>query len=396
MVKVMKETVNSAVIAAGGSGLRMGGEIPKQFIKICGIPVIIRTLLKFEECDAVDETVIVARNEDVDIIKRLASEYGVKKISDIVPGGATRQESVLNGIKAANGKYVFIHDAARPFVTREQINKVIEQTHRCGAAALGVTVKDTLKTVDGGGMIINTVSREDKYCIQTPQGFEKSFLINAHTKALNDGLSVTDDCALAEYMGKPIKVIDGSSLNIKITTPEDILIGEGILKSEKKESGIMRVGSGYDVHKLTENRKLIIGGVEIPYELGLLGHSDADVLLHAVMDAMLGAAALGDIGKHFPDTDEEWRGADSRKLLTAVAELIKKERFEVVNIDATVVAQRPKLLAYIPKMREEISKAAGVAKDCINVKATTTEKLGFCGRGEGIAAEAVCMLKKID
>ena len=390
----MNNIINSAVIAAGGSGTRMGGNVPKQFVRIGGIPIIVRTLLKFETCSDIDEIIVVVRDCDIETVKILLDEYKITKLTRIVKGGATRQASVLNGINAASGRFVFIHDAARPFVTPEQISEVVSETHRFGAATLGVPIKDTLKTVKKDGMISETVDRENKYSIQTPQGFEIEMIRAAHREAERKGVSVTDDCALAELSGASVKVVEGSSLNIKLTTPEDIILAEGILNSEKGETEQVRVGLGYDVHRLVKERELILGGIKIPYELGLLGHSDADVLLHSIMDAMLGAAALGDIGTHFPDTDEKWRGADSCMLLAAVRNILKENGFSVVNIDATIIAQKPKLADFIPHMREKISEVLEISAACVSVKATTTEKLGFCGRGEGIAAEAICMIKK--
>ncbi|MBD9009373.1 MAG: 2-C-methyl-D-erythritol 2,4-cyclodiphosphate synthase [Clostridiales bacterium] len=390
----MNNIINSAVIAAGGSGTRMGGNVPKQFVRIGGIPIIVRTLLKFETCSDIDEIIVVVRDCDIETVKILLNEYKITKLTRIVKGGATRQASVLNGINAASGRFVFIHDAARPFVTPEQISEVVNETHRFGAAALGVPIKDTLKTVKKDGMISETVDRENKYSIQTPQGFEIEMIRAAHREAERKGVSVTDDCALAELSGASVKVVEGSSLNIKLTTPEDIILAEGILNSKKGETEQVRVGLGYDVHRLVKERELILGGIKIPYELGLLGHSDADVLLHSIMDAMLGAAALGDIGTHFPDTDEKWRGADSCMLLAAVRNILKENGFSVVNIDATIIAQKPKLADFIPHMREKISEVLEISAACVSVKATTTEKLGFCGRGEGIAAEAICMIKK--
>ena len=390
----MNNIINSAVIAAGGSGTRMGGNVPKQFVRIGGIPIIVRTLLKFETCSDIDEIIVVVRDCDIETVKILLDEYKITKLTRIVKGGATRQASVLNGINAASGRFVFIHDAARPFVTPEQISEVVNETHRFGAAALGVPIKDTLKTVKKDGMISETVDRENKYSIQTPQGFEIEMIRAAHREAERKGVSVTDDCALAELSGASVKVVEGSSLNIKLTTPEDIILAEGILNSKKGDTEQVRVGLGYDVHRLVKERELILGGIKIPYELGLLGHSDADVLLHSIMDAMLGAAALGDIGTHFPDTDEKWRGADSCMLLAAVRNILKENGFSVVNIDATIIAQKPKLADFIPHMREKISEVLEISAACVSVKATTTEKLGFCGRGEGIAAEAICMIKK--
>lgn len=389
----MNGIITSAIIAAAGSGSRMKSEIPKQFMPLCGIPILVRTLLKFESCPDIDEIIIVTRKSDIKTVENIVSEYKIGKVYSITEGGSTRQESVQNGLNAAHGKYVLIHDGARPFVTPEQISSVIDELHSCDAAALGIPVTDTLKLVNSEESIIGTQSRDGLYCIQTPQGFKTDVIKQAHKTAAADGLSVTDDCALCENIGIEVRVVHGSSSNIKITTPEDMEHGMGILNyTEQTERKKMRVGMGYDVHKLTENRPLILGGVNIPYNLGLLGHSDADVLLHAIMDALLGAASLGDIGKHFPDTDPEWLGADSQKLLTRVGELLKERGAEIVNIDSTIIAQQPKLAEYISDMIKNISSTLQISENAVSVKATTTEKLGFCGRGEGIAAEAVCCI----
>lgn len=379
-----------AIIAAAGSGSRMKSGTSKQFIELNGIPVLIRTLLAFDKAEKIDGVIIVTRKTDIETVKDMVKTYGIKKVLTIAVGGETRQDSVSNALKVTDSEYVLIHDGARPFITSEQINSVASALSENDAAALGKPVTDTLKIVKNG-YISGTQERASLYGIQTPQGFKTSVIKDAHKAAKENGLSVTDDCALCEHMGIKIKIIEGSSSNIKITTPDDLPIAMGILNS--LEGRDMRIGSGYDVHQLVENRPLIMGGVNIPYELGLLGHSDADVLLHAIMDAMLGAAALGDIGKHFPDTDAKWKGADSMKLLEAVNILLKSNGYSVHNIDATIIAQKPKMAEFIPQMRENVASTLGISIDFVNIKATTTEKLGFCGRGEGIAAEAVCTIK---
>ncbi len=378
-----------AIIAAAGSGSRMKSDTSKQFIELNGIPVLIRTLMAFDKACEIDGVIIVTRKQDIEPVKDMVKRYNIKKVITIAIGGDTRQESVSNALKLTDSEYVLIHDGARPFVTPEQINSVALSLSENDAAALGKPITDTLKIAENG-YILKTQERASLYGIQTPQGFKTDIIKNAHKEAKENGLSVTDDCALCEKMGIKIKIIEGSSSNIKITTPDDLPLAMAILNLEGKD---MRIGSGYDVHKLVENRPLIIGGVNIPYELGLLGHSDADVLLHAIMDAMLGAAALGDIGRHFPDTDNKWKGADSMKLLEAVNNLLKSNGHLVHNIDATIIAQKPKMAEFIHQMRQNVASALGISIDSINIKATTTEKLGFCGRGEGIAAEAVCTIK---
>ncbi len=379
----------TALIAAAGSGTRMQSDVPKQFLKIDGIPVIAKTLAVFQKSPLIDEIVIIAGKGYKKEIKAISDEYNISKLTAIVSGGDTRQQSVMNGLSAVRGENVLIHDGVRPFITEKMISDVTNALNKYDAAAVGVPVNDTLKSADKDMEIVKTVDRSSLYAIQTPQGFKTEKILKAHTYAKENSLTVTDDCALFEQLKIPVKIVSGSATNIKITTPDDLKISKGLMREDKK----MRIGQGYDVHILTENRDLIIGGVKIPYSLGLLGHSDADVLVHAIMDSLLGAAALGDIGKHFPDTDEKWKGADSIKLLSAVNDILKEIGATVVNIDATIIAQKPKMAEYIPQMISNISNALGLPENAVSVKATTTEKLGFCGRGEGIAAQAVCIIE---
>ena len=286
----------------------------------------------------------------------------------VVQGGATRADSVRNGLAAATGELVAIHDAARPFVSESVITAALTAAAETGAAAPAVPVKDTVKVADPSGRVLDTPDRATLYAVAAVTG-EKARL-------------VTDDCSLFELAGLPVRLTEGDYANYKITTKED-------LQKEKT----MRIGHGYDVHRLVEDRKLIMGGVEIPYEKGLLGHSDADVLLHAVMDAVLGAAALGDIGQHFPDNDPAYKGADSLALTREVARIIAEHGYKVGNIDATILCQRPKLAPHIPAMRRNIADAFGLPVDAVSVKATTEEHLGFTGEGLGIAAHAVALIE---
>ena len=273
--------------------------------------------------------------------------------------------------------YVLVHDAARPFVTETVVRDVIRCASDRGAAVPCVAVKDSLRETEGDGS--RCVDRSRFFAVQTPQGFRRELLVEAYEKACEDGFSGTDDASLVERLGHHIEIVHGDYDNIKITTKEDLPMEN-------------RVGTGFDVHRLVEGRKLILGGVEILYEKGLDGHSDADVLIHALMDAMLGAAAMGDIGRHFPDTDDEYKGISSMKLLEKVNNILAENMYSIGNADITVIAQKPKLSPYTEKMRENIADVLGIGKDLINIKATTTEKLGFTGRGEGIAAEAVCSI----
>ncbi len=313
----------------------------------------------------------------------------------VVPGGQERQDSVLQGVETLSPElpYLLIHDGARPFVTPEMVEAVCKDAVAFGAATAAVPSKDTCKLSDGQGFVESTPPRERLMAIQTPQAFEREMYLYALRKAQSAGVSYTDDCQLIEAAGGRVRLTQGDYKNIKLTTPEDRVTARAYL-GEQKEEKTMRIGSGYDVHKLVEGRKLILGGVDVPYEKGLLGHSDADVLAHAIADALLGAAALGDIGKLFPDNDPQYEGADSLVLLGRVCALLVEKGYSIGNIDATVIAQRPKLAPHIPQMRENLAKACGIASSQVSVKATTEEGLGFTGSGEGIAASAVCLLEQ--
>lgn len=395
-----KKIRTSVVIAAGGCGSRMKTCTPKQFLHLGGKPIIQHTLEVFENCPGVDELIIVCPIQDIRRVNEIVSAAGISKVSAVVKGGESRQESVKNGIDAAYGDIILIHDAVRPFVTEEQIQCVIKAAEKYDAAALCRPITDTVKRLDND-CITKTLDRTQLGAVQTPQGFRAELIRKAHKAALERGFSATDDCALCEMLGVEIHAVLGDNLNIKITMPEDLILAEGILHSKNARitgaadayiRSLPRTGFGYDVHRLVDGRPLILGGVTVPYSLGLLGHSDADVLLHAVADAILGAAALGDIGTHFPDTDEKWKDADSRVLLAAVGKLVREKGYSIVSIDSSITAQKPKLMPYIPDMQKNISEALGISRDMVSVKATTTEKLGFCGRGEGIAANAVCTI----
>lgn len=369
------------IIAAAGSGNRMGSGIPKQFLEIEGKPVLVKTALAFSQNQYIDGFFVVTGKEYMDRSKELLQD--INKYMGVTSGGAERQDSIYNGLKLLpeDIDYVLVHDGARPFVTQNIINKVVEKAVEEGAAVAAVPVKDTIKTIGENDTIKGTLPRNQLRSIQTPQGFKKELILRAYEKAFEEGYYGTDDAALVERVGAAISVVDGEYGNIKITTKEDMPME-------------CRVGTGYDVHRFEKNRKLILGGVEIPYEFGLLGHSDADVLVHAVMDALLGAAALGDIGRHFPDTDDKYKGISSMRLLEYVSNLLESKGYSVGNIDATIIAQAPKLAPFIDDMKINIAETLKISHNKVNVKATTTEKLGFTGRKEGIASEAVCILNK--
>lgn len=380
------------MVAAAGNSTRMGQA--KQHILLEGKPVFIHTLLALQQVQAVDEILLIARAQDTAYFTALAQQAGITKLHTVVTGGDTRQQSVANGLAALPDKttLVGIHDGARPLITPQVVEQVIATAQRTKAAAVAVPVKDTLKRTDDWGCILDTPDRSHLWKVQTPQVFDREALCAAMQAAREAGQDFTDDCQLMEQAGYAVQLVPGLDTNLKLTTPEDVRLAQAILQTDKKEEPAMRIGHGYDVHRLVEERKLILGGVTVPYEKGLLGHSDADVLTHAVMDALLGAAALGDIGKLFPDNDPAYAGADSIRLLKRVMERLRQEGYTVGNIDATVLAQRPKLAPYIAAMRHNLAAACGVDESCISVKATTEEGLGFTGAGEGIAAHAVCLL----
>ncbi|MCL2488674.1 MAG: 2-C-methyl-D-erythritol 2,4-cyclodiphosphate synthase, partial [Oscillospiraceae bacterium] len=356
-----------------------------------GMPVLARTLMAFDAAVSVDELVVVAQPEDFEIFGGLLDRYRITKPVRFAAGGSIRRQSVANGIAVAAGAdYYAIHDGARPLISPALIDQTVAAALACGCAAPAVPVKDTLKTVNSDGMVTGTPDRGAFLAVQTPQVLSRE-IYEAACRRVGEA-DLTDDCRLAELAGYPVRLIPGSEQNIKITTPEDILLAEAFLG---KEAGAMRIGHGYDVHRLCAGRKLILGGVEIPFEKGLLGHSDADVLAHAVIDALLGAAGLGDIGVLFPAADPAYAGADSLLLMRQAMTQVTRAGWQPVNIDATVIAQAPKLAPHIPLMRQQIAAACGIPPDAVNVKATTEEGLGFTGQGEGIAAHTIAMLSQL-
>lgn len=377
-----------AIVAAAGNSRRMGSAGSKVFADLCGKPVLRYSLEALAGCDKIEEICVVCRPEDMDLARQAAE--GLQKPCVFAEGGATRQGSVWNGVLALQPDwgYLLIHDGARPFVTSEIIEDVCKDALQFGAATAAVPSKDTCKLRNESGFVEATPPREKLSAIQTPQAFERGMYEYAARRAQNEGLDCTDDCQLIEWAGGQVKLSAGAYQNFKLTTPEDMVAARAFLK----EGSPMRVGYGYDVHRLVPGRDLILGGVRVPFELGLLGHSDADVLTHAICDALLGAAALGDIGRLFPDTDPQYQGADSLRLLEEVCKLLHSHGYQIQNIDCTLIAQRPKVAPYVPEMRENICTACGLGLGQVSVKATTEEGLGFTGSGEGMAAAAVCCL----
>lgn len=367
------------IIAAAGLGKRFGGNVPKLFLKSGNNLIITTTVEACAACGFFDFIYVVTHPDYVVECRNVLPPTVI-----VLAGGNERQDSVAKGLYAMLADhpetgYVLIHDGARPYVTTGIIERTLEQTIKTGAAVAAVPVKDTIKLVGGNGT--STPDRSLLFAAQTPQGFEAKLILQAYELAASQGFTGTDDAQLVERMGHRVALAEGSYGNIKITTPEDL-------------PKPYLAGTGFDVHALVEGRPLILAGIEIPFEKGLLGHSDADVLTHAIMDALLGAAGLGDIGRHFPDTDRAYKDISSMTLLKKVVALLDEKELELSNLDATLIAERPKMAPYHQAMIQNLANALGCATDRINLKATTTEKLGIPGREEGIAAEAICILTK--
>lgn len=389
--------MNIAVLAAAGQGRRMGGGSNKAFLPLLSRPMLLRSAQALSASKKIDAMLIVAAPEEEAEVRRILSQDDTLKPWQVVAGGSERQYSIANALKALPGgtDYVAVHDAARPLVLPESVDAVVEAAQRQRAAGLAVPVKDTIKESDAAGCVVATPPRERLWAIQTPQVFEAALLRQAYAQAAAEGFLGTDDASLVERLGVPVHLVQGQYSNLKVTTPEDLVVAEAILQQRGEERQMeWRTGMGYDVHRLVPGRKLILGGVDIPHSLGLDGHSDADVLLHALKDALLGAAGLGDIGRHFPDTEAQYRGISSLLLLEKVQTLLEQAGWVVNNVDVTVAAQRPKLAPHIPQMVKNVAAALKVSEERINIKATTTEKLGFVGTEEGMSAYAVAMLRK--
>ncbi len=398
--------MNSAIIVAAGSGKRFGADRPKQFLEIAGKPLIFHTLLRFDGCDSIGEIVLVLSADWIENFKTLAENQNFKKLNKIVAGGKTRAESVFNGLKAVDEKceIVAVHDGARPLVSSEEIFATIKKARETGAACLTAKVTDTIKRVEGD-KITGTIDRNSLRRALTPQCFQIEILRKACENAdLSE--AVTDECFLVEKAGYEIAFVDGSAKNIKITTREDFAVAEIFLKVDRKLKErrflfsenylqtMFRIGFGNDIHRLESGKPLILGGVKIESELGAVGHSDADALLHAITDAIFGALALGDIGSHFSDKDEKWKNADSKVFLAEAVRLMKSENYRVANVDSTINLEKPKLRPYIEKMCACIAHILEVELNCISVKAKTGEKIDAVGNSLAVKTEAVVLLQK--
>ena len=382
----------SAIIAAGGRGVRMGGGRPKQLLSLGGTTILQRSVAAFDRCGRVDEIVLVVPVE-------LAADSAVASTPDgtpmrVVPGGVRRQDSVARGFDASSpaSEIIVVHDAARPLCSTELIIRTLEAASRYGAAIAALGAHDTVKqrAQDDGRFVGRTLSRESIVLAQTPQAFQREVLAQAIALGRR-GVEATDEATLAERAGHRVAFVEGEPDNIKITTERDLTAARRLLGGATPTG---RVGVGYDLHRLVEGRPLVLGGIRIPHDRGLAGHSDADAVCHAVADAILGAAAAGDIGRHFPDTDPRWKGASSIDLLRAVVDLVRSSGFLVVNLDVVIVAEHPRIGPHTGRMREAVASAVGIAPEAVSLKGKTNEGVDAVGRGEAIATHAVAMLRE--
>ena len=379
----------SAIVAAGGRGARFGGERPKQLLTLAGAPILQRSVEALARSPLVAEVVVALTPElAADPPAYLRGDARIQ----VVEGGARRQDSVANAFAriADRADVVIIHDAARPLVTDAVIRRTVEAAAARGAAIAAVRAHDTVKRGTPDGVVAATLPREEIYLAQTPQAFRTGVLRDA--LALGANVDATDEAMLAERAGHPVVLVDGDPRNLKITTPEDLAMAEHLMGAPPASR--LRIGNGYDLHRLVPGRPLILGGVTIPYDKGLQGHSDADAVCHAVTDAILGAAGAGDIGRHFPDTDARWKDANSIGLLAAAGEIVAGAGFAIVNIDVVVIAQQPKLSPHATAMQGNVARALGIDAAQVSVKGKTNEGVDSMGAGESMAVHAVALLER--
>ncbi len=375
------------ILPAAGKGTRLGQV--KQYLELGGVPVLARAALQAAACDEVAAIVVAVPAGDEDQVRALLAQHGVTKLHAVVAGGAERADSVRRALEVvpAGLALVAVHDAARPFASPTLFSRVLSAAREYGAALAAIPATDTVKQAEGM-RVARTLDRRTLWLAQTPQAFRIPVLREAYASAGERASTFTDEASLVEAAGGHVELVPGEKENFKVTDADDLA------RARARTELPAAVGFGFDVHAYAEGRACILGGIEFPGEVGLLGHSDADAPLHAIMDAILGAAGLGDIGQHFPDTDERFRGADSGRLLQEVVQRAAAAGFRVLNVDLTIAAARPKIGPRRDEMRARIASLLGIAEARVNVKATTTEGLGFIGRKEGLAAQAVALLSR--
>ncbi len=372
----------SAIITCAGSGERAGFGFNKLLKDMGGVTPFEKCLSAFVNCSLINQYIIVCRKEDEEEFKRLSSSLGISPV--FIEGGATRSLSVVNGLNAVKGEIVVIHDGARPFVTEKMIEESIAAAKECGAGIVAIPSTDTvceIKEKDGEVFAVSS-SRKDKYLVQTPQTFKTELIKKAYSLAENKEEFTDESGVYEKYIGA-CKVVLGSLENKKLTYKSDFAV-----------NGNLYCGTGFDLHRLEEGRKLIIGGIEIPHDKGLLGHSDADVLIHAIMDAMLSSASKGDIGKFFPDTDPKYKDVSSVVLLEKVKEILKSDGFKLVNVTAVIMAEKPKLAPFVNRIRANLARVLELDEGKIGITCTTLEGIGVVGREEGIAVRSYVLTEK--
>jgi 2-C-methyl-D-erythritol 4-phosphate cytidylyltransferase / 2-C-methyl-D-erythritol 2,4-cyclodiphosphate synthase len=382
----------AAVIVAAGRGERAGGDVPKQYRDIAGEPMIRPTLRAFLGHPQIGAVQPVINSNDEDLYR--AATAGLQRLSAPVPGGTTRQASVRAGLEALAAsapEIVLIHDAARPFLSGALVDRAIAAAKAARAAVPGLAIADTVKAVDGAGAVVETLDRSRLRMVQTPQAFAFDLILAAHRRAAKAGLdSFTDDAALAEWAGHSVSVFEGEAGNVKVTTNDDFVRAEILHVANLSD---VRTGSGFDVHAFAEGDHVMLGGIRIPHSRGVTGHSDADVALHALVDAILSALADGDIGTHFPPSDPQWKGASSDRFLAFACERLRARGGIIGHLTVTIVCEAPRVSPHRDAMRARIAAIAGIPVGRVGVTATTSEKLGFTGRGDGIVAMATATIR---
>jgi 2-C-methyl-D-erythritol 4-phosphate cytidylyltransferase/2-C-methyl-D-erythritol 2,4-cyclodiphosphate synthase len=386
----------AAVVPAAGRGERFGAGGPKALLPLRGRPLVEYALAALSAAPAVEAIIVAAPADAVESVTRAARRAAGSKLAAVVPGGPDRQASVARGLAAlpAGPGIVLVHDGARPLVPVSLIDAVAAAAAEDGAATAAVPVEETVKR-GAEGWVRETVDRAGLFRVQTPQAFRRALLEDAHREAERAGFRGTDDAALVERLGRPVRLVPGAPHNLKVTIPADMMLAEALLRRDAPAPPAPRVGIGFDAHRLVPGRPLVLGGVTIPFPRGLDGHSDADVIAHAVMDALLGAAGRGDIGALFPPGDPAYRGADSMRLLGTVRALLAEHGWRAAHIDVVVMAEAPRLAPHAEAMRAAMARALDTEPGRISIKATTLEGMGAIGREEGIAAQAVASLEPV-
>ncbi|NBJ12494.1 bifunctional 2-C-methyl-D-erythritol 4-phosphate cytidylyltransferase/2-C-methyl-D-erythritol 2,4-cyclodiphosphate synthase [Microvirga arsenatis] len=388
----------ATLIVAAGRGSRAGKGLPKQYRSLGDEPVLSRTLRLFLGHPGIDRVLVVIHPDDRELYEASIGGFAPvpATLLPCVHGGDTRQASVRNGLEALASSapdIVLVHDAARPFPSGDLIGRAVDAARLWGAAVPGISVTDTIKLIGPRSEVVSTPDRTALRAVQTPQAFRFPLLLDVHRRAAAAKLhDFTDDGALAEWAGETVHVFEGEPANVKLTHPADFAAAERRLKGDSM-AYVTRLGTGFDVHAFGEGDHVWLGGIRIPHERGVVAHSDGDVILHALTDAVLGALADGDIGTHFPPSDPQWRGASSDRFLAHAVELVRRRGGILDHLDATLLCEKPRLGPYREAMRQRIAEIAGLRLDQVSLKATTTERLGFTGRSEGIASQAAATIR---